>query len=142
MSEKKLEAIVVDDQADVVDFLEKALIMKGIRVRKFLSPAQALEDFKTLGCDLIVLDLMMPGINGLEMVKKIREIDRNVAIVLTTGYYFADIKEVEHELSALLYKPFALRTLFETIEEIKLSIAERGRKNGEAPADRRPGRGN
>ena len=140
MSEKKIEAIVVDDQPEVAAFLEKSLNFKGISVRKFSSAAEALEDFKTRGCDLFIIDVVMPGTGGTEMVRRIREINREVPIIMMTGYHYEELQEVQLEVSAVLYKPFAMRALFDTVNEVKLQIESRKRQEESSQEDSDPGK--
>lgn len=79
-------ALVVDDDPAVLSLLELALGIRGLSVTALTNPEMALETARDLRPDVIVLDVMMPGISGLELARRLRE-DPEVAdtplIILT-----------------------------------------------------------
>ena len=80
---------------------------------------QGFELFKENTYDLIITDIAMPKMNGLEMAKKIREINKDIPIIFITGFieeYKKDIKLVDN--SYLIIKPLDIMTLVEKVKEI------------------------
>jgi CheY-like chemotaxis protein len=65
----------VDDDSDIVRFIEQALNRHGFKVSAFTDPAMALEDFKVnyKDCILILSDIRMPAMNGYEFVKHVKK---------------------------------------------------------------------
>jgi DNA-binding NtrC family response regulator len=116
--------LAVDDDSDIVTMVEQALQTNGFKVSAFTDPAMALEDFKVncKDCSLILSDIRMPGINGYELIKKAKEIDKQVKTVLMSAFEIHD-KEFHNLLSdinvdAFLQKPFHIQQLNEVIEKI------------------------
>jgi two-component system KDP operon response regulator KdpE len=70
--EKKKRVLVVDDQPMVLKFIEIDLKLRGFEVVGATSGNEALELMKTVKPDIILLDMIMPGINGFEMLKELR----------------------------------------------------------------------
>jgi two-component SAPR family response regulator len=84
----------------------------------------ALEDFKVncKDCIMILSDIRMPGMNGYELIKKAKEIDKQVNVVLMTAFEIND-KEFHNllpdiKVDALLQKPFSIQQLNNAIDRI------------------------
>jgi DNA-binding NtrC family response regulator len=125
-SNSKKSVLVVDDEPDIVNLINESLQKNGQKVSVFTDPVMALEDFKVncKTCSLILSDIRMPGINGYELVKKAKEIDRQVKVVLMSAF---EINEREfHNLlpdikvDAFLQKPFHIQQLNEVVEKINI----------------------
>jgi len=78
--------LVVDDELPVRELLKKFLGFKGYTVITASSGPEAIAAAREHQPDLILLDIMMPGMNGLETLHRIREIDRAVGIIIVTGF--------------------------------------------------------
>jgi DNA-binding NtrC family response regulator len=117
--------LAVDDDPDIARLMEQALSRQGFRVSAFTDPIMALEHFK-INCKdytMILSDIRMPGINGYELIKKAKEIDKQVKIVLMSAF---EINEREfHNLlpdikvDAFLQKPFDIQQLNGVIEKLR-----------------------
>jgi len=90
--------LVVDDDADIGRLFSKVLGDEGYQSTVTCSGAEAVEAVKRQRYALVFLDLVMPGMNGLETLRAIRRIDRAAKIVIVTG----------HRDSALLEKALQL----------------------------------
>ena len=80
------KVLVVDDNAEFIDFIRRFLESKGFQVSIALSGKMAIE--KTLSDipELVLLDLKLPDMPGEEVLRSIRETDKNIAIVVITGF--------------------------------------------------------
>jgi len=78
-------ALVVDDTAEARRLLAEKLISCGFRVRASADPFDALERFAEIRPDLVVTDLRMPGRDGIDLVRRIREFS-TVPIIVVTSY--------------------------------------------------------
>ena len=118
--------LAVDDDSDIVTMVEQALQIHGFKVSAFTDPAMALEQFKVNCKDytMILSDIRMPGMNGYELIKKAKEIHKQVKIVLMSAFEIND-KEFHNILpdirvDAFLQKPFHIKQLNEVVEKINL----------------------
>src|SRR5258707_14804188 len=85
---KRLRVLVVDDEADMVDTLAFLLSAWGHEVRKAATGDEALQAADTMGPDLILMDIAMPGANGWEVMRQLRgrPENRDTLCVALTGF--------------------------------------------------------
>lgn len=76
--------LVVDDEKEIADLLELYLISDGFQVKKAYDAQEGLRIMKNEKIDLVLLDIMMPNIDGLEMCRRIRETN-NVPIIMVSA---------------------------------------------------------
>ncbi len=112
MSDATPRALVVDDSPEILQLVASALRRDGFDVREAQSGDRALVLAKENEPDLVVLDLMMPGIDGIETCRRLREFSRAYVIMLTARADEAD-KLVGLAIGADDYvtKPFSPREL-------------------------------
>lgn len=124
------ELLIVDDEQKVLDFVRPFLEEEGYAVRTAANGREALRIARELRPDLIVLDWMMPQMNGLEVCTELRKFSDAGIIMLTARSEEAD-KLVGLEIGADDYmtKPFSLRELAARIR----SVLRRVRKQEEHP---------
>ena len=103
-----VRVLVVDDDRAICDYMETFLARDGFEVKTLNDPAGAPEEVKNGGYHLVVLDLMMPGMDGVEVLRRIRKVDSDVAVVIFTGYPSLDSAVQSMKLDAVDYlkKPF------------------------------------
>ncbi|MFH1202064.1 MAG: response regulator [Candidatus Omnitrophota bacterium] len=77
--------LIVDDEKPICDMLEKFLAKKGYEASSVQSGEQALIKVKEERPHIVLLDIRMPGMGGIEALKRIREIDKEVGIVMITA---------------------------------------------------------
>lgn len=87
MIEHKYKVLVVDDEEDILEFLSFALSKDGFDVKTATSGTSAIPLAKEFKPDIIILDVMMPGIDGIETCSQLREIKEleNIMIVFLTA---------------------------------------------------------
>lgn len=108
---KHLRVLVVDDDPTILEVISTFLESKGYSVETSANGQQALESIEQAEFDLVISDIEMAGMNGFELLRRIRESYPKIGIILMTGY------EEAHPLSAALRagadgyisKPFSLR---------------------------------
>ncbi len=86
MSAQGERVLVVDDEENMVHFLTKLLAHEGFEVKGVLSGADALQCVKDTAWDLVLCDLKLPGADGLEVLKAVRETLPEAVIVMITAY--------------------------------------------------------
>ncbi len=111
--------LVVDDEPMVVEVIERYLVREGYLVSSAADGEAAMEAFASLRPQLVVLDLMLPGINGLEICRRIRASSRTPIIMLTArGDEMDRIAGFETGADDYLAKPFSPRELVMRVKAI------------------------
>jgi DNA-binding response OmpR family regulator len=105
--------LVVDDEQDVCDMLEKFLKIKGYEVSTALSGEEALTLVKEEKPHIVLLDIRMPEMDGLECLERIKEIDKEIGVIMITALKQEEVGKKAMELGAYDYitKPLSLQYL-------------------------------
>jgi CheY-like chemotaxis protein len=114
------DVLVVDDEPVVRDAARLVLEGEGLRVASAPDGASALEHEALDDCRVVLCDMMMPGIGGLDLVRRIRARRPDVPIVLITGYATeasAD-RALEAGATAFLAKPFDEEELLDQVRRV------------------------
>ena len=115
-----VRVLVVDDDQAICEFMETFLTKDGFEVKTLSDPADAPDEVKLGGYHLVVLDLMMPGMDGVQVLERIRKVDSDVAVVIFTGYPSLDTAVQSMKLDAVDYlkKPFNPEEFREVIDRV------------------------
>ena len=81
---KETNILVVDDEKEIADLLEIYLISDGFQVKKAYSAAEGLKMLEEQSIDLVLLDVMMPDMDGITMCRRIRETN-NIPIIMVSA---------------------------------------------------------
>jgi two-component system nitrogen regulation response regulator NtrX len=120
--------LVVDDEIRIVDIIEKFLKINGFDVVKAIGGEDAIRVLSTdTRFDLMVLDMKMPKVNGLDVIQKKEELGKKFPVLLLTGSvdaekYLEELKDRGFTAEDILYKPIDLFVLLEKVKK-KLGIA-------------------
>lgn len=121
---KQLQRVsYIDDDADIRSIVRVALEMVGgLDVEMFSSGKEALSDAESLTTDIIMLDVMMPEMDGCETLRQLRKIPKieNVpAIFITAKIGLDDMNAYyKHDIAGIIQKPFDPMTLADQVREI------------------------
>jgi DNA-binding NtrC family response regulator len=116
MAEKIL---LIDDEADFLEALSERMRARGMDVATSASAQDALEIAAAGGFDAVVLDLMMPGMDGLEALRILKEKDPKLQVILLTGHATVEkgVEAMKRGAMDLLEKPADIDTLTRKIKE-------------------------
>jgi len=104
--------LVVDDDAQILRAVRAGLRARGYEVRTAPNGETALDDLATVGADLVILDLTLPGINGHEVLRRLRAFSPVPVLVLTVREAQADkIAALDAGADDYVTKPFAIGEL-------------------------------
>ncbi|MDD2466561.1 MAG: response regulator [Desulfobulbus sp.] len=121
--EKELEAkvLLVDDEQDFLETLSNRLEMRGLKVSAVTSGEQAVAEAQEQDYDAIVVDLSMPGIDGLETLKRIKADNPDAEIIMLTGQASvrSGVEAMKLGAGDFLQKPVELSELMQKIDEAK-----------------------
>lgn len=134
MNRRKLSikrVLIIDDEAVVRKGISRALKGKGIRAASASTGLQALKIMEGQIFDLVLLDIKLPDIDGIEVLKKIRAHYPNTPVIMITGYPSIDTAVECIKLGALDYmvKPFRLDELDASLEKTINNIKDRSKDN-------------
>ncbi|MBG9548253.1 MAG: response regulator transcription factor [Bacillota bacterium] len=121
--------LVAEDEAKIARLLEIELEFEGYQVTKAMDGIQAMELYRTGSWDLIILDIMLPGFSGIEILRRIRSKDKQTPILLLTAKSSVEDKVSGLDLGANDYitKPFQIEELLARIRaalRVKTAAAE------------------
>jgi DNA-binding response OmpR family regulator len=111
--------IIIDDDKDITNLFSIFLEYNGYIVNAYTNPLEAFYNFRKNSYDLIVLDLKMPKMDGMTLYHKMKEIDDNVIICVTTAdiNYIEDLRKGIIDIDKIvLYKPVLLKDLKNKID--------------------------
>ena len=116
-SEIKSHILVIDDNKEIAELLQKFLTKKNYRVTTAFNGTEGLEKFKKDKPILVLLDINMPGMDGIETLKEIKKLDSRVGVMMITGVQEEDIAKKCLQLGAADYitKPLDLDYLELTV---------------------------
>jgi two-component system, OmpR family, response regulator len=117
--------LIVDDDRAICDYMQTLLERDGYEVKTLDNPLVVEEEVRTGGYHLIILDLMMPKLDGIEVLKRIRKVDSDIAVVIFTGFPNLESAVQSMKLDAVDYikKPF-------NVDEFREVLARVMRKKG------------
>ena len=115
--------LVVDDEFDIVNLIRQALQKQGFTTYAFTDPLLALEHLETNSesYGLVLADVRMPGMNGVELVKKIKSMHPTIKILLMSAFEFND-RDLSKVLASIkidgyVQKPVSTKQLINIIEK-------------------------
>jgi len=114
--------LLVDDEAGVIEVCSEMLENLGYQVKAVTDGIQAIEILKSrdLKIDLVILDMVMPQINGQQTFEKIREVDPDMKVLICSGYTKEDKikKMVQKGCNEYILKPFDVVALSEKLNKV------------------------
>jgi DNA-binding response OmpR family regulator len=123
---KKKRILLVDDEYDITASLSMALVDYGFEVDSYNDPLAALSNFKPSYYDLVILDVKMPDMNGLELYRELEKLHSQIKVCFITAagetYYEPLTEEAEDyckmHKEIFLQKPFSNKKLVEEIKRL------------------------
>ncbi|MFH1953985.1 MAG: response regulator [Pseudomonadota bacterium] len=113
-----IRILVVDDDVEIADTVKEFLSNTGYSVTAVSGGREALTRFREGDFQLVITDLKMPEIDGIELLETIKKIDRKVSVVVITGYGTIEsaVKAIKLGAYDFIQKPLRLRELRIVVE--------------------------
>jgi two-component system response regulator HydG len=128
---KKERILVVDDAPDILEVLQRNLSSQGFQVLTAPGVPEAITLLQATPVDLVITDLKMPGVSGLDLVRHVRENLRETEVMMITGYASIEgaVQAVKIGAEEYLSKPFTEEELYTAVRRTldKLRIRRAGR---------------
>ena len=116
--------LLVDDELDIVNLFTELLKGKKYNVFGFTNSLKALEDYKKNydQYGMVISDIRMPDMNGLDLVKNVKKIDPNISIILMSAYENIDYSTLDDiTINEVIQKPIKIIELLSTVEKHLMS---------------------
>ena len=113
------DIVVVDDDPDVLEFLSSTLVRRGHSVRAHRAAEDALSDLDQRPADLVIADVMLPGLSGIDLASVIRDRFPDVAMITITGYPSVDTARGAFRAGVVDYltKPLSPERMLDAVDE-------------------------
>ena len=116
--------LIVDDEEDIANPLRQYMIDGDFNAVSFTSPLLAFEHFRhnPYAYPIIITDLRMPGMNGIELANRIREINGTAKIFMVTAFDPTDLESkpdyIQAKIERIIQKPIKLSHLKKMVEQV------------------------
>ena len=114
--------LLIDDEAQINNLLNKMLVRDGHKVFTARDGVEGVQDFNKLNPDLVIIDIIMPKKNGIEVIKELHEFHPTLPMILITGASSKMTAELNLDsikamrVVGALQKPFALQQMRDTLQ--------------------------
>ena len=133
-----IRILIVDDEQDLLDTMAKRMKKRGMHVLSASNGPEAIELIEKEPIDVVLLDVRMPQMSGIDVLKRIKEINPMVAVVMLTGHASIEsaVTGMEYGAFDYLIKPVDFDSLCYMIED---AFQEKQLKEKKKPAAPLPG---
>ena len=116
---EKTSILVVDDLRNIRLTLSGILEDRGYNVVTAENGYQAIEAIKEMHFDVILMDIKMPGINGVDTYREVKKIDPKAVVIMMTAYSLEDLvkRAVSEGVYTCIYKPFEIAKVIVLVED-------------------------
>ncbi len=116
----KIRILICDDDKDICEYMQTLLEKDGYIVKTISDPTKVEAEIRANEYHLIVVDLMMPKLHGIELVQRIRKIDTDVAVVVFTGFPTLDtaLQAIKADVDDYLKKPLNVDEFRDVLDRV------------------------
>jgi DNA-binding response OmpR family regulator len=107
--------LLVDDEESIHLLYQEELEEEGYKIHSAFSGEEALEKLQEVSVDLVILDINMPGMNGLEALRQIKAIDQSLPVILCSAY-----QEFKQDLSSWASDEYLVKSA--NLDELKAAV--------------------
>ncbi len=121
MRKSAFEVLIVDDELNICNALQRILRQEGYLVKAVLDGDTALDVISKKRTDVVLLDLMMPGVNGREICCLARHIAADTRVIYFTafaGSSLTSLRDLEGEADGLIRKPASAKKILAEIDSV------------------------
>ena len=121
-----MKILLLEDDIACLESLERALQPTGFECVSFHDPVEALKAFKKESYDVVVTDIKMPVMNGIQVLKKVKKMNPETYVIILTG--FADVNNAVEALNndsyAFFRKPINLEGFLHVLTKIEMELVK------------------
>ena len=121
----KEKILIVDDQFGIRILLNEVLQKEGYQTYQAANGVQALDIVKKHPPDLVLLDMKIPGMDGIEILKRMKVIDPDIRVIIMTAYGELDMIQEAMDLGALTHfaKPFDIDDIRAAVQKYSQTVS-------------------
>lgn len=118
---RKRRILILDDEPIVCKRLKPAFLKAGYEAETFTDSASALDAFRDAGFDIVITDLKMDGMDGMQFLAAIKELNPAVECIVITGYATMESAKESFKIGAydFVAKPFKLRDIMDAVKRLE-----------------------
>ena len=134
--DQRCEILIVDDEPIVGERLKAFLEKDGYLVESFIDPAQALQRLEAKDFDIVITDIRMQEIDGIQVMEKALQKSRRIKVIMITGYATLELARESLTKGAFdfIAKPFKLKEIRRTIKRAVEALEPGGQHTADAEA--------
>jgi DNA-binding response OmpR family regulator len=116
--DNQIRVLVVDDEPEMCHLIEQALKQEGYQIDVSFSGIEALQMIKIFNYHLLLTDLEMPEVDGLELTRKAKKQNPEIRVIMVTGNAKVDvaIRSLRHRIDGYIRKPFKISELRKVVK--------------------------
>lgn len=117
---RNINILIVDDDRDICEYMELLLSQSGYNVDTCSKPEDAIYHLREGDYHVVVLDIMMPNLNGMELLEEIRRFDNDIDVIIFTGNPTVQtaVQSLKLKVSDYIQKPFDIAYFNTSLERI------------------------
>ena len=117
--DKQIRILVVDDEPEICHLIKKTLKREGYQVDVSFSGIEALQMIESFNYHLLLTDLEMPEVDGLELTRKAKKQNPGIRVIMVTGNTTVDvaIRSLRHRIDGFIIKPFDISELRKVVRQ-------------------------
>ncbi len=117
--DKQIKILVVDDEPEICYLIEKILKREGYQVDVSFSGMEALQMIRRFNYHLLLTDLEMPEVDGIELTRKAKKQHPEIRVIMVTGNATVDIaiRSLRHKIDGYIRKPFNISKLRKVVRQ-------------------------
>ena len=138
----KARILVIDDEIGICEGIQRALSPEGFQVDTAFTGEEGLSKVRQNGYDIVLLDIMIPGVSGIDLIAAVHEHDPEIVCIIVTGYATVElaVRSIKEGAYDFLTKPFTVDDLLlavnQGVERRRLSLEAKRTQAAEAEARR------
>ncbi len=126
-----MRILLVDDEADCLDDVESALRPTNYHIEKTVNPVSAIEMYKESHFDVVISDIRMPEMNGIDLLKQIKQYDKDARVIIMTAYGDLEtaVSAINNKAYSFFGKPVDFKELIGTLRQIESELSQKDNLN-------------
>lgn len=111
--------LLIDDEKDILAVMKASLQRAGFTVETYPDPGRALEDYVPGSHDLVITDIRMPGLSGLDLYRKIRSVDPDTKVIFLSAFdkMSAELSAARNFDAVIIPKPIGMKDLLSQVKK-------------------------